>query len=34
MENDEDWKGVDFNKCRSMHPVNYMFSTREVLKEI
>jgi len=33
MENDSEWHGIDFNKYRSMHPVNYMFSTREVLKE-
>ena len=33
MENDGEWHGVDFNKYRSMHPVNYMFSSRETLKE-
>lgn len=33
MENDLDWKGVDFDKYRSMHPVNYMFPVIEVLKE-
>ena len=33
MENDGDWNGVNFNDCRSLHPVNYMFSSREVLKE-
>ena len=33
MENDVDWEGTDFDKYRSLHPVNYMFSSRETLKE-
>lgn len=33
MENDDDWNGVDFNKFRSLPPVLYTFSSREVLKE-
>ena len=33
-ENDLNWEGEDYEKYRSMHPVNYMFQTVDVLKEV
>ena len=33
MENDGIWDGSDFDRYRSMHPVNYMYANIEVLKE-